>query len=61
MGITKKAKITFTCTQEAKDYLKKLAKERDRTLSNLLELLIEFDVKFAKEVQEENNGNFPIY
>lgn len=41
MGQTKKAKITFTCTQEARDFLEKWAAGERRTISNLVEGLVE--------------------
>jgi len=41
MGQTKKAKITFTCTQEARDFLEKWAAAERRTISNLVEGLVD--------------------
>jgi hypothetical protein len=40
MGVTKKAKITFTCEPELKDGLEVWAQSESRTLSNLVEMLI---------------------
>ena len=41
MGVTKKAKVTFTCTFETKEYLGEWSAEDRRTISNLVEGLIE--------------------
>jgi hypothetical protein len=40
MGVTKKAKITFTCEPSLKDGLEEWAQSESRTLSNLIEMLI---------------------
>jgi hypothetical protein len=40
MGVTKKAKITFTCEPSLKDGLEEWAQSESRTLSNLVEMLI---------------------
>jgi hypothetical protein len=40
MGVTKKAKITFTCEPSLKDGLEVWAQSESRTLSNLIEMLI---------------------
>ena len=40
MGATKKAKVTFTCEHEMKDYLSEWANSENRTLSNLVETLV---------------------
>lgn len=53
MGTTKKTKITFTCSQEVKDYLQNWAKYNNRTLSNLVEKLIDSFIKDIKEEKEE--------
>lgn len=41
MGQTKKAKITFTCTQEARNFLENWAAAERRTISNLVEGVVE--------------------
>lgn len=41
MGQTKKAKITFTCTQEARNFLENWAAAERRTISNLVEGLVD--------------------
>ncbi|PAX58339.1 ribbon-helix-helix domain-containing protein [Brunnivagina elsteri] len=41
MGVTKKAKITFTCSDELKEELQKWANRENRTLSNLIETMAE--------------------
>jgi hypothetical protein len=40
MGVTKKAKVTFTCEPNLKDDLEEWARSESRTLSNLIEMLI---------------------
>ena len=40
MGVTKKAKITFTCEPSLKDGLEEWVQSESRTLSNLIEMLI---------------------
>ena len=40
MGVTKKAKVTFTCEPNLKDDLEEWARSESRTLSNLVEMLI---------------------
>jgi len=40
MGVTKKAKVTFTCESETKDCLQEWASAENRTLSNLVETLV---------------------
>jgi hypothetical protein len=40
MGATKKAKVTFTCEHEMKDYLSEWANTENRTISNLVETLV---------------------
>jgi len=40
MGVTKKAKITFTCEPSLKDGLEEWAQSESRILSNLIEMLI---------------------
>jgi hypothetical protein len=40
MGATKKAKVTFTCEHEMKDYLSEWADTENRTMSNLVETLV---------------------
>jgi hypothetical protein len=40
MGVTKKAKVTFTCEHAMKDYLSEWADSENRTISNLVETLI---------------------
>ncbi len=41
MGATKKAKITFTCSHELKEFLETWAESESRTLSNLVEKIVE--------------------
>jgi hypothetical protein len=50
MGITKKAKIMFTCEHEVKDKLAKWAKTENRTVSNLVEKLV-LDAIATEELQ----------
>jgi len=40
MGVTKKAKITFTCEPDLKNGLEDWAQSESRTLSNLIEMVI---------------------
>jgi hypothetical protein len=40
MGVTKKAKVTFTCEPDLKDGLENWAHSESRTLSNLIEMVI---------------------
>jgi hypothetical protein len=40
MGVLKKAKVTFTCEYDMKDYLNEWATSEKRTLSNLVEMLV---------------------
>lgn len=40
MGVTKKAKVMFTCEHEVKDKLTEWAKQEKRTVSNLVEKLV---------------------
>lgn len=40
MGVTKKAKIMFTCEHDLKERLSELAKSQNRTVSNLVETLV---------------------
>jgi hypothetical protein len=40
MGVTKKAKVTFTCEPDLKDGLEEWAHSESRTLSNLIEMVI---------------------
>jgi len=40
MGVTKKAKITFTCEPSLKDGLEVWAQSESRTLSNLIEMIV---------------------
>lgn len=40
MGVTKKAKITFTCEPDLKDVLEEWARSESRTLSNLIEMVV---------------------
>jgi hypothetical protein len=48
MGVTKKAKITFTCSYELKEQLIEWADSENRTLSNLVETLAENALKEKK-------------
>lgn len=41
MGQTKKAKITFTCTHDARNFLENWALGERRTISNLVEGIVE--------------------
>lgn len=54
MGVLKKAKVTFTCEFTMKDYLSEWADAENRTLSNLVETLIEEAIA-ARNAQQ--NGN----
>lgn len=58
MGQTKKAKITFTCSQEIKDFLESWAKSERRTLSNLVEGIIEdvIEVKKNTSINEKTKS-----
>lgn len=40
MGVTKKAKVTFTCEPDLKKGLEEWARSESRTLSNLIEMVI---------------------
>jgi hypothetical protein len=40
MGVTKKAKVMFTCEHDIKDHLTEWAKSENRTVSNLVETLV---------------------
>jgi hypothetical protein len=40
MGVTKKAKVMFTCEHDIKDLLTQWAKSENRTVSNLVETLV---------------------
>ena len=53
MGQTKKAKVTFTCTFEMKDYLNEWSISERRTISNLVEGLIEEIIATRKAQQQE--------
>ena len=48
MGATKKAKVTFTCTDEIKSNLEVWAELENRTVSNLVEKLV-MDAIAAKQ------------
>lgn len=52
MGVLKKAKITFTCEFDMKDYLNEWATSEKRTLSNLVEMLVA-DAIAAREAQQK--------
>ncbi|MEG5238590.1 ribbon-helix-helix domain-containing protein [Microcoleus sp. AT9b-C3] len=53
MGVTKKAKITFTCEPNLKDGLEEWARSESRTLSNLIEMLI----RQAYETHQESSSS----
>lgn len=52
MGATKRAKVTFTCEFAMKDYLSEWADSENRTLSNLVETLIE-ELITQRQAQEQ--------
>jgi hypothetical protein len=51
MGVTKKAKVTFTCTFETKEYLGEWSAEDRRTISNLVEGLVEEAIVTRKKTK----------
>ena len=51
MGVTKKAKETFTCTFETKEYLGEWSAEDRRTISNLVEGLVEEAIVTRKKTK----------
>lgn len=53
MGATKKAKITFTCTFETKEYLGEWSTEDRRTISNLVEGLVEEAITLRKKPKDK--------
>lgn len=53
MGVTKKAKVTFTCEPNLKDGLEEWARSESRTLSNLIEMLI----RQAYEIHHESSSS----
>ncbi|WP_242027428.1 hypothetical protein [Sphaerospermopsis sp. FACHB-1094] len=53
MGKTKKAKITFTCSQELREELENIASSEDRTLSNLVERLVTRAVQSYKPQEQQ--------
>jgi hypothetical protein len=53
MGVTKKAKVTFTCEPNLKDDLEEWARSESRTLSNLIEMLI----RQAYEIHQERSSS----
>lgn len=53
MGVTKKAKVTFTCEPNLKDGLEEWARSESRTLSNLIEMLI----RQAYEIHQESSSS----
>jgi hypothetical protein len=55
MGITKKAKVMFTCEHEVKDKLAKWAKTENRTISNLVEKLV-MDAIASQEQQQNKDA-----
>jgi hypothetical protein len=50
MGVTKKAKVMFTCEHEVKDRLTEWAKSENRTVSNLIETMV-IEALAAREVE----------
>jgi hypothetical protein len=56
MGVTKKAKVTFTCEPDLKKGLEEWAHSESRTLSNLIEMVI----RQAYEIrQKPSNPSVP--
>jgi len=53
MGVTKKAKVTFTCEPNLKEDLEEWARSESRTLSNLIEMLI----RQAYEIHQERSSS----
>jgi hypothetical protein len=41
MGVTRKARVMFTCEHEVKDELSEWADSENRTISNLVETLVQ--------------------
>lgn len=58
MGATKRAKVTFTCEFTMKDYLSEWADSENRTLSNLVETLIEGII--AERLAQQQKGTPPL-
>lgn len=57
MGATKKAKVTFTCEHEMKDYLSEWADTENRTMSNLVETLVEEAIAARKDQQNGTSAS----
>jgi hypothetical protein len=53
MGVTKKAKVTFTCEPSLREGLEAWAESESRTLSNLVELLIRQAYEARQETAPE--------
>jgi hypothetical protein len=56
MGVTKKAKITFTCEPSLKDGLEVWAQSESRTLSNLIEMIVRqaYQERFSSTDRPDN-------
>lgn len=52
MKDNKEVSITFRTTKELKDMLTKLSEKENRTLSNMIELLLEQSVKKAPKKEQ---------
>lgn len=55
MSATKKAKVTFTCEHEMKDFLTQWAESENRTLSNLVETLIAEAIETKQQDNPESD------
>ena len=59
MGVTKKAKVTFTCEPALKKDLEEWAHSESRTLSNLIEMVIRqaYEIRQQSVYPGENTQN----
>ena len=59
MGVTKKAKVTFTCEPALKKDLEEWAHSESRTLSNLIEMVIRqaYEIRQQSVNPSENTQN----
>jgi hypothetical protein len=49
MGVTRKARVMFTCEHEVKDELSEWAESENRTVSNLIETLVQEALAVRKQ------------
>lgn len=55
MGVTKKAKVTFTCEPDLKKGLEEWARSESRTLSNLIEMVIRQAYEIRQKPDDPND------